>query len=146
MSNIDNSVKGNSNLSPSGEAKGGLITGAEALMRSLEHEGVETLFGYPGGAIMPTFDALYDHKETLNHILVRHEQAAVHAAQAQCPAGRHGAVHRSDPGSAAGTDRIRAAPRAAQKVPEDNYLPHQRCGIDNVHRPFGIFVEKRCFH
>lgn len=57
------------------------ISGAEALMRSLEHEGVDTLFGYPGGAIMPTFDALYDHKNTLNHILVRHEQAAVHAAQ-----------------------------------------------------------------
>ena len=57
------------------------ITGAEALMRSLEHEGVTTLFGYPGGAIMPAFDALYDHKETLNHILVRHEQAAAHAAQ-----------------------------------------------------------------
>ena len=50
-------------------------------MRSLEHEGVEVLFGYPGGAIMPTYDALYDHKQTLNHILVRHEQAAVHAAQ-----------------------------------------------------------------
>ena len=50
-------------------------------MRSLEHEGVEVLFGYPGGAIMPTYDALYDHKETLHHILVRHEQAAVHAAQ-----------------------------------------------------------------
>lgn len=57
------------------------ITGAEAMMRSLESEGVETLFGYPGGAIMPTYDALYDHKNTLNHILVRHEQAAVHAAQ-----------------------------------------------------------------
>ncbi len=57
------------------------ITGAEALMRSLEHEGVDVLFGYPGGAIMPTYDALYDHRETLNHILVRHEQAAVHAAQ-----------------------------------------------------------------
>ncbi len=57
------------------------ITGAEAMMRSLENEGVETLFGYPGGAIMPTYDALYDHKNTLNHILVRHEQAAVHAAQ-----------------------------------------------------------------
>ena len=57
------------------------ITGAEALMRSLEHEGVDVLFGYPGGAIMPTYDALYDHKETLHHILVRHEQAAVHAAQ-----------------------------------------------------------------
>ena len=57
------------------------ITGAEALMRALEDEGVETLFGYPGGAIMPVYDALYDHKETLNHILVRHEQGAVHAAQ-----------------------------------------------------------------
>ena len=50
-------------------------------MRSLEHEGVTTLFGYPGGAIMPTYDALYDHKKTLNHVLVRHEQGAVHAAQ-----------------------------------------------------------------
>ena len=57
------------------------ITGAEAMMRSLEHEGVDVLFGYPGGAIMPTYDALYDHKETLHHILVRHEQGAVHAAQ-----------------------------------------------------------------
>ncbi len=50
-------------------------------MRSLEHEGVDVLFGYPGGAIMPTYDALYDHRQNLNHILVRHEQAAVHAAQ-----------------------------------------------------------------
>ncbi len=57
------------------------ITGSEALMRSLEHEGVTTLFGYPGGAIMPTYDALFDHRKSLNHILVRHEQAAVHAAQ-----------------------------------------------------------------
>lgn len=57
------------------------ITGAEALMRSLEYEGVDVLFGYPGGAIMPTYDALYDHRDTLHHILVRHEQAAVHAAQ-----------------------------------------------------------------
>ena len=50
-------------------------------MRALEHEGVDVLFGYPGGSIMPTYDALYDHKKTLNHILVRHEQGAVHAAQ-----------------------------------------------------------------
>ena len=50
-----------------------LITGAEAMMRSLEHQGVTT--------IMPTFDALYDHQNTLNHILVRHEQGAAHAAQ-----------------------------------------------------------------
>ncbi len=57
------------------------ITGAEALMRSLEHQGVKTIFGYPGGSIMPVYDALYDHREKLNHILVRHEQGAAHAAQ-----------------------------------------------------------------
>lgn len=57
------------------------ITGAEALMRSLMDEGVETLFGYPGGQIMPVYDALYDYTKELNHILVRHEQGAVHAAQ-----------------------------------------------------------------
>ena len=57
------------------------ITGSEALMRSLEHEGIKTIFGYPGGAIMPVFDALYDHRDKLNHILVRHEQGAAHAAQ-----------------------------------------------------------------
>lgn len=57
------------------------ITGSEALMRSLLNEGVKTLFGYPGGAIMPVYDALYNHRHELNHILVRHEQAAVHAAQ-----------------------------------------------------------------
>ena len=50
-------------------------------MRSLVNEGVETLFGYPGGAIMPVYDALYDYRDRLNHILVRHEQGAVHAAQ-----------------------------------------------------------------
>ena len=57
------------------------ITGAEALMRSLLHEGVTTLFGYPGGAIMPVYDALYSYTDSLNHILVRHEQGAIHAAQ-----------------------------------------------------------------
>lgn len=57
------------------------ITGAEALMRSLVNEGVSVLFGYPGGAIMPVYDALYDHKDDLYHVLVRHEQGAVHAAQ-----------------------------------------------------------------
>lgn len=50
-------------------------------MRSLEHQGVKTIFGYPGGSIMPVFDALYDHRKNLNHILVRHEQGATHAAQ-----------------------------------------------------------------
>lgn len=58
-----------------------IISGSEILIRSLLAEGVDTLFGYPGGAIMPVFDALYDHKNEIKHILVRHEQAAVHAAQ-----------------------------------------------------------------
>lgn len=51
------------------------------MIRSLVAEGVDTVFGYPGGAIMPVFDALYDYKERIKHILVRHEQGAVHAAQ-----------------------------------------------------------------
>ena len=62
-----------------------IITGAEALMRSLCAEGVKTIFGYPGGAIMPVYDALYDYtrgeKKAFDHILVRHEQAATHAAE-----------------------------------------------------------------
>ena len=58
-----------------------LITGSEALIRSLIHEGVKTVFGYPGGAIMPVYDCLYDHRHELQHILVRHEQGATHAAQ-----------------------------------------------------------------
>ena len=58
-----------------------IISGAEALMRSLELHGVTTLFGYPGGSIMPVYDALFDHREKLNHVLVRHEQGSVHAAQ-----------------------------------------------------------------
>lgn len=57
------------------------ISGSEALIRSLLAEGVDTVFGYPGGAIMPVFDALYDHKNDIKHILVRHEQGAIHAAQ-----------------------------------------------------------------
>jgi len=57
------------------------ITGAKALIESMIHEGVDTIFGYPGGAIMPTFDALYDYDDKLKHILTRHEQGATHAAQ-----------------------------------------------------------------
>lgn len=58
-----------------------IISGAEALMKALVAEGVETIFGYPGGAIMPVYDALYDYQDRLNHILVRHEQGAGHAAE-----------------------------------------------------------------
>jgi len=57
------------------------ITGAEAFIRSMLYEGVDTIFGYPGGAIMPVFDALYDFDKHVNHILTRHEQGATHAAQ-----------------------------------------------------------------
>lgn len=57
------------------------ITGAEALIRGLIAEGVDTVFGYPGGAIMPVYDKLYDFSDTLNHILTRHEQGAIHAAE-----------------------------------------------------------------
>jgi len=57
------------------------ITGSEAVIRSLIAEGVDTIFGYPGGAIMPVYDALHDHHHNLKHVLTRHEQGAVHAAQ-----------------------------------------------------------------
>jgi acetolactate synthase-1/2/3 large subunit len=58
------------------------ITGAEALLKCLIAEGVDTVFGYPGGAIMPVYDKLLDYKEKIRHILTRHEQGAAHAAQA----------------------------------------------------------------
>ena len=61
------------------------ITGAKALMRALQAEGVKTIFGYPGGSIMPVYDSLFDYtrgeKKCFDHILVRHEQAATHAAE-----------------------------------------------------------------
>lgn len=57
------------------------ITGAEAVMRSLINEGVSRVFGYPGGSIMPVYNALYDHRDEVVHVLTRHEQGAIHAAQ-----------------------------------------------------------------
>jgi len=57
------------------------ITGSESVLLALLAEGVETIFGYPGGAIMPIYDALYDFRERLHHVLVRHEQGGIHAAQ-----------------------------------------------------------------
>jgi acetolactate synthase-1/2/3 large subunit len=56
-------------------------TGSLAVLDALLKENVDTVFGYPGGAIMPLYDALYDYNEPLNHVLVRHEQGAIHAAQ-----------------------------------------------------------------
>lgn len=57
------------------------VSGSEAVIMSLLEENVETIFGYPGGAIMPIYDALYHYQDQLNHVLVRHEQGAIHAAQ-----------------------------------------------------------------
>ena len=57
-----------------------LITGAEAMMRSLEHQGVTTIFGYPGGAVLNIYDALYKNSDRIRHILTAHEQGAAHAA------------------------------------------------------------------
>lgn len=70
------------------------ITGSEALMSALVAEGVDTIFGYPGGAIMPVYDKLYDYSDRLHHILVRHEQGAIHAAQgyARAQKGKPGVV------------------------------------------------------
>lgn len=57
------------------------ITGAEAIVRGLIHEGVDRVFGYPGGAIIPFYDTLYNYTDKITHILTRHEQGAIHAAQ-----------------------------------------------------------------
>src|SRR3984957_9808903 len=57
------------------------IIGSQAVMESLLQEGVDVIFGYPGGAIMPVYDALYDYRDKIRHILVRHEQGAGHAAE-----------------------------------------------------------------
>ncbi len=58
-----------------------VVTGAEAVLLCLLEEGVDTIFGYPGGAIMPVYDALYHYQDKLQHILPRHEQGAIHAAE-----------------------------------------------------------------
>ncbi|MES3019310.1 MAG: biosynthetic-type acetolactate synthase large subunit [Bacteroidota bacterium] len=68
-------------LAKSAETKTVEVSGSVALLEALIIEGTEVIFGYPGGAIMPIYDALYDYKEKLNHILVRHEQGGIHAGQ-----------------------------------------------------------------
>jgi len=77
------------------------ISGAEAVIRSLISEGVDVLFGYPGGAIMPVYDELYKFEKEINHILVRHEQGATHAAQGYArSSGKVGvAIATSGPGA-----------------------------------------------
>src|SRR6201995_1342033 len=69
------------------------VSGSVALLEVLIIENVETIFGYPGGAIMPIYDALYDYNDKIEHILVRHEQGGIHAAQGYARAsGKVGVV------------------------------------------------------
>src|ERR1700712_4996016 len=69
------------------------LSGSAALLEVFLSEKVETIFGYPGGAIMPVYDALYDYQEKINHVLVRHEQGGIHAAQGYArSSGRVGVV------------------------------------------------------
>ncbi|WP_254244301.1 biosynthetic-type acetolactate synthase large subunit [Hymenobacter sp. BRD128] len=77
------------------------MMGAVATLQALVAEGVDTIFGYPGGAIIPIYDALYDFKDSLNHVLVRHEQGGIHAAQGYArSSGRVGvALATSGPGA-----------------------------------------------
>jgi acetolactate synthase-1/2/3 large subunit len=70
----ENTIKGRS------ETMSEMMTGAEMVVRAFQDQGVEHLFGYPGGAVLPIYDALF-HQDSVRHILVRHEQAAVHAAE-----------------------------------------------------------------
>ena len=90
--------------STAGEAQVGLaqtVSGAEAVVLSLLQEGVRTVFGYPGGAIMPVYDALFEYDRQIRHILVRHEQGSVHAAEGYARAsGRVGVcIATSGPGA-----------------------------------------------
>lgn len=77
------------------------VSGAEAIIRCLLEEGVQTIYGYPGGAIMPVYDELFKFQNQLKHVLVRHEQGAVHAAQGYARvSGKVGvAVATSGPGA-----------------------------------------------
>src|SRR4051812_47672285 len=69
------------------------LSGSQAVLEALIAENIETIFGYPGGAIMPIYDALYDYNDKLDHVLVRHEQGGIHAGQGYArTSGRVGVV------------------------------------------------------
>ncbi|ASW73782.1 acetolactate synthase catalytic subunit [Chryseobacterium piperi] len=80
---------------------GRILKGAEVILEILKAENVTTVFGYPGGAVIPIYDALYDYKEDIQHILVRHEQGAIHAAQGVSRSSGHigVAIATSGPGA-----------------------------------------------
>ena len=77
------------------------VQGSEAIIKCLIEEGVDTIYGYPGGAIMPVYDSLYSYQDQINHVLVRHEQGATHAAQGYArSSGKIGvAIATSGPGA-----------------------------------------------
>lgn len=90
MSTLGTAQTKGKNLTPSPSKE---ISGSQAVLEALIAEGTETVFGYPGGAIMPIYDALYDYNDKLQHILVRHEQGGIHAAQGYArTSGRVGVV------------------------------------------------------
>ena len=80
-SNNMEAIKSSQKLAKSDTTSPVRITGAEAVLKCLVAEGVDLIFGYPGGAIMPFYDALYGYHDKIKHILTRHEQGAIHAAQ-----------------------------------------------------------------
>ena len=63
------------------------ISGSEAVIKCLLEEGVDIIYGYPGGAIMPVYDELYKYQDKIQHVLTRHEQGATHSAQSRRPPG-----------------------------------------------------------
>ena len=91
---IEEQILIKSDVAPKAPAKEpGKLSGSQAVLEAFIAEGVDTIFGYPGGAIMPIYDALYDYHDKLKHILVRHEQGGIHAAQGFARAsGRVGVV------------------------------------------------------
>lgn len=92
MSTLEITKNTPSNL-PEEEAGSIQISGSQAVLEVLLAEGVDTIFGYPGGAIMPIYDALYDYNDRLKHVLVRHEQGGIHAGQGYArTSGRVGVV------------------------------------------------------
>lgn len=80
-SKIDSQFEKSPETSSPGESLGEAVSGSVALLEILIAENADIIFGYPGGAIMPVYDALWNYKDKLNHVLVRHEQGAIHAAQ-----------------------------------------------------------------
>jgi acetolactate synthase-1/2/3 large subunit len=74
------SIKRNRQMSTDNQAAGNRMTGAEIVLKALKDNGVEHIFGYPGGAVLPIYDEIFQ-QEDVKHILVRHEQGAGHAAE-----------------------------------------------------------------